>query len=354
MDTRDVNGILGIVSPIVFVFSFVADVIGILESIKIVFQVLMLISAFIMLGCAIYFWKQRKKYAELVEKSSLTENELQEKEEILSSERARLQQLTQEKEEEQNKRKILELLVCDGKQYLSNKATIKFDLNNKKYKLYFEKRYIIISDAIKWYEGQFYSNKYLDSAEKSQSYYQDNPVEWSTLNIAAELRFKNVNDKNFSNTKQLAILQIAEGNNYKKFHIQYNTKKGDRLPIKKGAEIILNYSYEVPVSLWGSYLNRYISYWCEAAEVVLCCNDRTKLVDENIKIYKADHTTGVPYILEIENINIDTKNGETSYSIKLPNETSGKYSVWWNAENIFEMPDINTDMTVDHSQQTQY
>ena len=101
-------------------------------------------------------------------------------------------------------------------------------------------------------------------------------------------------------------------------------------------------------------MNRYISYWCEEAEIVLCCNDRSKLTNENIKIYRTDHTTGFPYIIEVENIDIDTRNGETLYSIKLPNETSGKYSVWWNAEKIFGMSGLNTDMTDDHSQQTQY
>ena len=225
MDNKNVNGIMGILSPIIFVASFIADVLGIFEKLKLVFQILMFISALIMLGSAIYFWKQKKKYADLSEKSSEIEKELQEKQELLSSTIQDMQKLTEEVNAEKEKRIKLELLVCDGKQYLSNKAIIKFDLQNKKYKLNFEKKYIIISDAIKWYEGQFYSNKYLDSAEKSQTYYQDNPVEWSTLNIAAELQFKNRGDKGFSNTKQLEVLQIAEGNNYKKFHIQYNTKK---------------------------------------------------------------------------------------------------------------------------------
>ena len=171
---------------------------------------------------------------------------------------------------------------------------------------------------------------------------------------AYELKYKNVDERKFSKTRQLAVLQIAEGNNYKKFHIQYNTKRGDRLPIKKNAEIILHYSYEVPVSLWGSYLNRYISYWREPTEVVLICKDGDKLKNENIKVYKGDHTTGYPYIFKEDNFEIDTQNGQTFCTIKLPNDNSGKYSIWWNADEIFNMQNLNTNMTDDHSQQTKY
>lgn len=350
-----VPDIVSIASPIAFGVSFIADIAGIAQSLQMVWSTLMILSALLVLGSGIYTFLKRKKYIDLLESNRKLEKKLEKNDFVITSYKEKIRDLVKEKKEESAKRETLESLVCDGKQYLSNKATIQFDLVNKKYKLSFEKHYKIISDAIKWYEGQFYSNKYLDSALKSQTYYQDNPVSWDTLNITAELQYKNIEDDTFSNTKQLLVKQIAEGNNYKKFHIQYNTKNGgDKLPIKKGAEIILNYSYEVPVSLWGSYLNRYISYWREEAEVILCCKDKSKMIDDNIKIYMADHNTGEPYIIDIQNIQIDTQKGETSYSIKFPNNAIGKYSVWWNAEKIFGISGLNTDMTVDHSQQTKY
>lgn len=353
--------IVSIVSGIMFVISFIADASGVLDQFKIVFQILMLISAILMIACAIFFWKKQKKYKELEKENDYKETRIKELETDISQKQNQISDLLNEKdmlcnEKSLDKKQIreLELQVCDGKQYISNRATILFDIEEKKYKLSFEKRYIIISDAIKWYEGQFYSNKYLESAETSQSYYRDHPVRWEELNIGAELKFKNEGENRFSKTKEVAVLQIAEGNNYKKFHIQYRTKKGnDKLSIKKGAEIILNYSYEVPVELWGSYINRYISYWRENSEVILKCKHKDKLNVNDIKVYQAEHITGEPYITDI-NIEADTQKGETSFIIKLQNSEPCKYVIWWNAEEIFGMSNLNTRMTFDHSQQTQY
>lgn len=353
--------IITIVSSIMFVISFIADAVGVFEKLKIVFQILMVISAIFMISCAVYFIKNGKRYKELESEKTNNEKRIQELLEKLEENNMQVQQLQEDKKKleeancvEREKNKRLELEVCDGKQYLSNKATIVFDITEKKYKLSFEKRYIIISDAIKWYEGQFYSNKYLENAETSQGYYGKNPVQWNELNLQGELKYKNRGDKKFSQTKEVAILQIAEGNNYKKFHIQYRTKNGnDKLPIAKGAEIILNYSYEIPIGLWGSYLNRYISYWKEDAVVTLKCKRKDVLKEDNIKVYRTDHITGEPFIIDID-IDKDIRNGETSLIIKLPNNESCKYSIWWDAEEIFGLNDLNTNMTVDNSQQTQY
>ena len=353
--------VLSIASGIMFVISFIADASGILSQFELVFQIVMLITAIIMVACAIYFWKKENKYRELESENNHLNTKIDELNEQLEETKEMVSQLVEEREElkqksrlEKEKTEKLELQVCNGKKYISNKATIVFDYVEKKYKLSFEKRYIIISNAIKWYEGQFYSNKYLESAEVSQSYYNDNPVRWDELNIRAELKYKNKEDNKFSKTKEVAVLQIAEGNNYKKFHIQYITcRGGDKLPIKKGAEIILNYSYEVPVILWGSYLNRYISYWKETTEVILKCKSKDRLKEDSIKVYQTEHITGEPFITDI-NIETDIHNGETSFVIKLPNEDSCKYVIWWNAEDIFGLDNLNTNMTMDHSQQTQY
>lgn len=361
----NINSVSGMISPVIFVLSFIADVLGILEDLKLIFQVMMLVAAIVMLANAIIFWRKRKYYADIIEKNSNLELELKQRDDDISQKdkekkelEKKIEILEENRDLDHNKIDELELKVCDGKKYLSNKATINFNIKNQKYELFFEKRYIIISDAIKWFEGQFYSNKYLESADKSQGYYQDNPVQWDTLNIRAELKYKNVNDAKFSSTKELVVKQIAEGNNYKKFHIQYRTKKGnDKLPIKKGAEIILSYSYEVPVDLWGSYLNRYITYWKEYTEVTLKCKKKGLLNKENIKIYIADHNSGDPFVIDIDDVIEDTRNGEDLYIIKIPNVESGKYSVWWNANLIFDAKqevNLNTNMTVDHSQQTQY
>lgn len=368
-------GITAIITGVFQVISVIADLIGIWENYKIIFKIIMIIAALGIIGYSIYFLINEKKYKSLEEKvtdlennnSSLESRYTTEKDKAtaLESEKAKLleKNMTLEnenqflsKQNQDNEKKInqLELQVCDGKKYTLNKATITFDVINKKYLLSFEKKYQIISDAIKWYEGQFYSNKYLESAEESQEYYRNNPVKWSDLNIFAELKYKNVGDSTFSRNKEVAILQIAEGNNYKKFHIQYKTKgSNDKLPIKKDAEIILNYSYEVPVALWGSYLNRYISYWKESSEVILICKDKEKLKENYIKVYQTEHINGEPIIMETK-IEDESSHRKASFVIKLPNNDSCKYAIWWDAEKIFGESDLNTNMTIDHSQQTQY
>lgn len=370
-------GITAIIMGVFSIISNIADLIGIWENHKIIFEVLMLIAALCIIGYSIYFLINEKEYKKLKEKVTELENNNSNLEIDYTTEKDKTTALENEKSEflktiealkkdnnlltEQTKDKDttinkLELQVCDGKKYTSNKATITFDVSNKKYLLSFEKKYLIISDAIKWYEGQFYSNKYLESAETSQEYYNNHPVKWSDLNICAELRYKNASSSKFSKTKEVAILQIAEGNNYKKFHIQYKTKgSNDKLPIKKGAEIILNYSYEIPITLWGSYLNRYISYWQEYSEVTLICKDKDKhkLKENYIKVYQTDHITGEPIITDTK-IEEENLHGETSFVIKLPNDESCKYAIWWDAEKIFDEKNLNTNMTTDNSQQTQY
>lgn len=247
------------------------------------------------------------------EEISQKNGEISQKDEEIFQKDEKIKQISEARKVECAQLKELELKICDGKKLISSKATITFDILRKKYILSFEKRYVIISDAIKWYEGQFYSNKYLESAETSQAYYRDHPVKWTDLNISAELKYKNPTDRRFSKTKNVAVLQIAEGNNYKKFHVQYKTTLGDKLPIRKGAEILLTYSYEIPIGLWGSYLNRYISYWRETTEVILKCDDKysDKLKESNIKIYQTDHITGEPIITDIKG-ETDTTQGKST------------------------------------------
>lgn len=366
-------GFVSIISGIVFFCSFVADVVGIFQQFKIVLEWAIAISALLMIAGAVYFFFREKHYASLInhlneENAALSKQvsqndetisqkieEISQKDEEISRKDEEIKQISEARKKECAQLKELELKICDGKKLISSKATITFDILRKKYILSFEKRYVILSDAIKWYEGQFYSNKYLDSAETSQVYYKDHPIKWVDLNISAELRYKNPTDRNFSKTKKVAVLQIAEGNNYKKFHIQYKTKLGDKLPIRKGAEILLTYTYEIPTELWGSYLNRYISYWRETTEVILKCDDKysDKLKDSNIKVYQTDHITGEPIITDIKG-ETDTTQGKSTYVIKLPSNESCKYAIWWDADEIFEESSLNTNMTVDHSQQTQY
>ena len=376
----------GIISPIGLLMSLVADFIGVLQNWRTALYCIIIILAIVVIVYSVNLLRINKINRQNILEFESLKGDLEESKKIIAEDKKEILQkediisdykreilkysdenlqfknsiAQKEKETSELKKNIeeLEVKICDGKKYISSKATIEFDLSDKKYHLSFEKRYLILSEAIKWYEGQFYSNKYLANAKQSNEYYKANPVSWKELNIRAQLRFKNKGKPKFSKSKEVSVLEVAEGANYKKFHIQYQTLDGkDNLQIKQGAEIILNYSYEVPVELWGSYLNRYISYWKEETEVSLKCKDEKKINDKNnFKVYQTDDKTGKPFIVDDDVLVLeeDIQNGDKILKIKLPDDKCGKFSIWWDAEKIFNLPELNTDMTADHSQLTQY
>lgn len=273
----------------------------------------------------------------------------------LTEENRRLIARCEQLEEINKCRNFLETLVCDGKKYLENNAIITFDINSYKYKLSFQKRYIIISDAIKWYEGQFYCNNNLSNAETSREFYKTHPVEWDSLHIYAELRYKNVEEEDFSRKYPVTIQRVAEGNNYKKFHIQYRTITGDKLNIKQGAEVILNYSYEVPVLLWGSYINRYISYWGETATVTFMYYGHNIRYEKNLfKVFETDNHNGEKYLCEDASTLVDYSLNGWTITFSLPQKPASLYSIWWDATKILSSNVENTTMVADLSQLTRY
>lgn len=250
---------------------------------------------------------------------------------------------------------LLEKNISNGIKNHKNVASVTFDTKFGKYNILIEKEYEIISDSIKWYEGQFYSNKILESSIKSQEFYAQNAISWDDLDVKAELSYKNAEEKEFSPVYELAVLRAAEGNNYKQFHIQYATKEGnDCLDIHKGAYIKLRYSYVVPVNLWGSYLNRYITYWNEDAEIYFYSRTKEQLNPQNFKLYRANDLTGDPKKIEITQDKSDRKDGLFFYKIELPKQNFTKFIVWWDANKIFGRSDLNTNLTADRSQLTQY
>lgn len=352
----------GIIASLMFIISFIGSVTGILSAFDVALKWIMIVSAVFVVGFGIYLLRMLKNiphYKEVKKENEELKKTIKEinstgSQEQLKNLQTNLQKKEKELEGEIEKRELLEQLVCDGKKYLDNQATIEFDIKSKKYKLSFTKTYVIISDAIKWYEGQFYSNMKLDDAVESQAYYRDHQVGWDELKFAAELKYQNEGEEKYSKTKQVKILRVAEGNNYKKFHIQYRTNDDDKLNIKQGAKIVLTYSYEVPVALWGSYLNRYISYWGETASVKVKCLDKTKIRREYFKVFQTDNHTGDKYICDdVEGVE-DCKHNEAEMTFKLPQKKSSQYSIWWDAESIFGIQNINTNMTADQSQLTHY
>lgn len=324
---RKARDLMGIIAPFVLAGSTVADLVDVANNYITYIKPIIIISAIITFGYAIYYFINGKKIYEknkAFEEQSMTIDALEKK-------------------------------ITNGMRNYKNTATVTFDIKNEKYIIVINKEYEIISDGIKWYEGQFYSNKFLENASESQEFYMSNQISWDALNINAELCYKNPGEEEFSPVYELAVLKAAEGNNYKQFHIQYITKEGnDSLDILKGTYIKLQYSYSVPIMLWGSYLNRYITYWNEDAQVYLKCTNKEKLNTQNFKLLKADDLTGDPKKIEIKVQKSDKKDDFHYYKIVLPKQKFTKFIVWWDADKIFGKSGLNTNLTADHSQLTQY
>lgn len=317
----------GVIAPFILAGSTVADLIDITDKYITYIKPVMIISALFTFIYAIYYFVNGKK--------------IYEKNKIIK-----------EQAEDIN---VLQKHISNGMKNYKNIASVVFDVRAERYLIEIQKEYEIISDGIKWYEGQFYSNKILDNVASSQEFYSDNIISWDVLDVKAELSYKNIEDLEESRIYELAILKAAEGNNYKQFHIQYKTKEGNEsLEIHKGAYIKLKYSYSIPIYLWGSYLNRYITYWSEYAEVYFKCKHKEKLNTQNFKLFKADDLTGEPKKIEIKEDKSDKIDGLHYYKIILPKKQFTKYIVWWDANKIFGKENLNTVLTADRSQLTQY
>ena len=324
---RKVKDLGGMLAPFILAGSTVADLIDVTDKYITYIKPVVIISAILTFIYAIHYFVNGKKIYEQNKK-------------------------IKEQEEEIN---ILQKHISNGMKNYKNIASVTFDIRAEKYLIEIQKEYEIISEGIKWYEGQFYSNKILNSVASSQEFYSDNIISWSELDLKAELSYKNIEDTEESRIYELAILEAAEGNNYKQFHIQYKTKDGNEsLDIHEGAYIKLKYSYSVPINLWGSYLNRFITYWSECAEVYLKCKHKEKLNPQNFKLFRTDDLTGEPKKIEIKEDKSDKIDGLHYYKIILPKQKFIKYIVWWDANKIFGKNNLNTVLTADRSQLTQY
>lgn len=326
-------------SPVVFIFSGIADFISAFDTFSYIIKPTMIISAVLMLACFCNNSRLKGKLQKTIEEKT---NELC--------------QLGQKVKELQNKVSILEEGICQGIKYSENYAKVFFDVSNKKYRFSFKKKYTIISDSIRWYPAQFYCNRNLGDAEKAQEFYRQHQVSWEDLNIIASISYKKPNEDSFSERIQVKVLHAAEGNNYKQFHIEYTTLDGYKLDICRGCEISLEYSYEVPNTLWGSYLNRYISYFKENATICLASKEKKVLDSANVHLFKTNHVDGKPIIQQHFSIKqtYEHSTGEHQIIINLNPEHSGKFIVSWDANAIFKEKGLNSEIQTDQSQLTNY
>jgi len=248
---------------------------------------------------------------------------------------------------------LLRTLVHNGERLTYNKVTVIVDIKNKVYNLSFEKRYDIISNHHPgWFKRQFYCNKHLDDNEQARHFYSENTPTWASLHVFANMKYKRQNEKKFSLPVRLRIIPITDNSYYIPFHIHYKGIESDSqyIHLGKGTQVILNYGYQISANLWGSYLNRSLSFFGEEAKVVFqYSGDNSETIE--VKLYELSAPDGKPELIRDCNIT-SLENNQVTFEIDLPRESNGRYRVSWDSQKLLGI--ANTPSVADESKITDY
>lgn len=260
----------------------------------------------------------------------------------------RVKQLQEDKETLISDIKLLTANICSGLEFLSSQVTIEFIKGTTeaehRYKFIFCKKCRIVGES-KWYSGQVYFNNQLQNEEESESFYERNPILWEALNASARIRTF-MPDGTFDE-HDAEIYAVAKSPRYFRFHIRYGTDDG-RIDPSQYESFELIYSYEVPVTHWGSYINRTISYFGEPTKVFF----RLKPMQSGrVKERKRLATNFMSEVLVYEkNLDADPSllnhisckeeqqadgDGYLTLSVQLPPSRAKKYIVSWDPGAYF-------------------
>ena len=252
------------------------------------------------------------------------------------------------------KQKIIEQNNClidfayNGLEYTGNHVTITFDKDNERYYLQFEKHFKVVTDIVpEYYSAQFYANKYITDKSKAKSFYHNNPISWNDLKVRACVSYKAPNKDSFSSDKNLEIVNIIDNSNFIPFKILYKTYgQGTKINLVKGTDVIIKYCYYVPITYWGSYINRTISFFGEKASVTLKYDNNSKL-----NYYVSRLKDGSPIDLEPSEYKVKEFDNDEKKNIKISfnhqDNIISKYRITWDAEKYFNKKDLNTEQGVD-------
>ena len=247
--------------------------------------------------------------------------------------------------------RVLESNIHKGLKYIRNEAVVTMNKKEGYYHFEFIKEFEVISEDVpKWYSAQFYANKILNDKNASDQYYKDHVIQWKDLKVRALISLKQPGKDDMGDAQKVAICNLSDNSNYIPFNILYMTKNNSRaLDIKKGTIMKLQYCYNVPVELWGSYLNRSISYFGEQTSVKLKYEIDSEF---DIKVSELSAVDGTP--IDITNGCEFIKSQDNEYDIKKINldaKPFAKYRIWWDSKEYFGN-DQATEDTIDRSQLT--
>lgn len=273
-----------------------------------------------------------------------------EKEEIIGKK----EDIINEIEVEMENSDLLKRKINNGIMYISNIATVTLNKSQHLYKFRFEKTFKIICDNYeKYYLTQFYVNKLLSQEpEENINYYKipGNEIKWHDLKVKAKLQYKENDKKKFGDEfADLKILNFGDGSVCIPFQIYYENVHG-KLSFNKGTIVKLTYWYEVPVKLWGSYLNRSSSFFEESIVVNLIHSGKLDFFVDSLSTLD-----GTPSLLSGDEISWDSTedSGFRTEKICLPLGKFKHYRVRWESKEYFG-EDINTDKGADTLNITQY
>lgn len=213
--------------------------------------------------------------------------------------------------------------VDDGRRPLLNRAVIiaETEGENKGYHLLFFKKFKILNRS-NIFNGQIFVDKKRDGATKRsrslQNLLGDNIV--NSVCFSAFMKFNDV-------WYPLDVQENARGYQYINFSILYRRKNTtDQLLLSEGTTVELLYTYFIDYRLFGSYLNRTLSYFYEDTQIVFLTRntiDHAKLNFDFVATTLADDGRHVNRLLIGQSIVKRFLNIDEQMIIQLITDSSG-------------------------------
>jgi hypothetical protein len=126
------------------------------------------------------------------------------------------------------------------------------------------------------------------------------------------------------------------------FNILYeNYENGTKIQLPKWTDVKLKYYYEVPIKLWGSYINRHISCFNEDTFVKIRYEDKGNKLNWGIKELLPD---GTPVDIDSRAYPFEEsqKDNNREINIRILGKQDGRYRIRWGAEKYFGGDEFDT------------
>ena len=173
----------------------------------------------------------------------------------------------------------LRIVALEGRQLLSNKVYVDFDIDNKAYKLRFEKRLRLSSQNKNYYTIRLHCDKTpnkdkQESREESAcSFWNDIDLKIKLIDIGNGLVYSYPTQGNNeecsldNNEYSLMVEEIDRTSNRLVMKMEFAQGRGQ--PIELSSEIQIEYSFYISTDHWGNYIERHISFDREEVAVYL-------------------------------------------------------------------------------------